>query len=232
MLPPLDRGSVMITSIGHEVPFPELAHPRLVVIGYAGRDEVSVRRHIDELAVIGIAPPLRVPMVYELEPDLLTTSTPIPAPGPRTSGEVEPVLVRAGGGWFLAVGSDHTDRELEATSVRDSKAVCPKPVSRTAIRLEVDPVVGGLDAAWDAIDVTSAIDHVAYQHGSLAGLRLPSDLIAQATSENPSGDLVIFGGTVPLLEGEFRYGTRFSATMSLPGEWILRLEYELAGGEL
>ena len=218
----------MITRIGHEVPFPELAQPALLVIGYAGRDESSVRRHIDELAVIGIAPPPQVPMVYHLDADLVTTATLLPAPGPRTSGEVEPVLVRAGGVWHLAVGSDHTDRELEAVDVRDSKQACPKPVSRTAIRLDVDPVAGGLDAAWDSIDVTSAIDDVAYQHGSLATLRVPSDLIARAIRENPSGDLVIFGGTVPLLEGEFRYGETFSATMSAGREWTLRLEYTLS----
>jgi hypothetical protein len=169
--------------------------------------------------------------VMIMDADLITTATLLPSPGPRTSGEVEPVLVRAGGVWFFAVGSDHTDRELEAISVKDSKAVCPKPVSRTAIRLALDPVGGGLDAAWDGIEITSAIDDVAYRHGSLAALRVPSDLIARATRENPSGDLVIFCGTVPLMEGEFRYGERFSTTMSLPGV-TLRLEYALSGAEL
>lgn len=134
------------------------------------------------------------------------------------------MLVRAAGAWHLAVGSDHTDRELEAVDVRDSKAACPKPLSRTAIRLDRDPATGGLDDAWDAIEVTSEIDGVAYRHGTLSALRVPSDLIAHATRTDPGGDLVVFGGTVPLLGGTFRFGSRFSATLGGEG-WALRLDY-------
>jgi 4-hydroxyphenylacetate 3-monooxygenase len=217
------------TSIGREVPFPELTEPTLLVIGYAGRDEASVRHHIDELAAIGIAPPPQVPMVYHLDAGLLTTAPQMTASGTRTSGEVEPVLVRAGGSWYLAVGSDHTDRELEARDVRDSKAACPKPVSGSALRLDLDPVKGELDAAWDAFEVTSSIDGLAYQRGSLAGLRVPSDLIVHATGEDPGGDLVVFCGTVPLLTGAFVYGAKFSATLTA-GAWTLGLDYTLHGG--
>jgi hypothetical protein len=221
---------VSVASLGREVPFPALSAPALLVIGYAGRNEASVRKHIEELAAIGIPPPPHVPMVYDLAPDLLTIGTHMPAPGPRTSGEVEPVLVRAAGTWHLALGSDHTDRDLEASDVRNSKAACPKPVAPTVILLDVDPVSGGLDAAWDAVDVTSSIDDVAYQCGTLAELRMPSDLISRATQQNPAGDVVIFCGTVPLLEGAFRYGEKFSATMSAGAGWTLRLEYTMQVG--
>ena len=145
-------------SIGREMRFPELHDPALLVIGDAGRTQVAVQHHIEELAAIGIAPPLRVPVVYELAPGLLTYDPVTAVAGPRSSGEVEPVLVRAGADWYLAVGSDHTDRELEAEDIKTSKAVCPKPASATAIQLDVDPVSGGLDEAWDAIEVTTAID--------------------------------------------------------------------------
>jgi 4-hydroxyphenylacetate 3-monooxygenase len=218
-------------SFGRQVPFPELTEPTLLVIGYAGRDEAAVRHHIDELAAIGIAPPPQVPMVYHLAAGLLSTARHLPTPGPRTSGEVEPVLVRSTGVWHLAVGSDHTDRELEAVDVRDSKAACPKPVSGSAIRLDVDPAAGDLDVAWDAIEVASAIDGDSYQRGTLSALRVPSDLIARATAEAPDGDLVIFCGTVPLLDGAFRYGESFAATMSGDG-WALTLEYSLETGEV
>jgi hypothetical protein len=212
-------------SIGREVPFPTLDDPALLVIGYAGRDQASVQHHIDELAAIGIAPPPRVPMVYDLSPDLVTCEPVVMVSGARSSGEVEPVLVRAAGAWYLALGSDHTDRELEADDVKTSKAVCPKPVSRTAIRLDGDLSAGGLDAAWDAIEVTSAIDGVAYQHGTLAALRVPSDLVAHALTAGHTGDLVVFCGTVPLLDGAFRYGATFTATMGTDDEPPLRLEY-------
>jgi hypothetical protein len=216
--------------IGRQVPFPALAEPTLLVIGYAGRDEAAVRHHIDELAAIGIAPPPQVPMVYHLAADLLTTARHLQTPGPRTSGEVEPVLVRAAGVWHLAVGSDHTDRELEAVDVRDSKAACPKPVSGTALRLDVNPATGGLDQAWDAIGVASWIDGDPYQGGTLSALRVPSDLVARATAEVPVGDLVVFCGTVPLLDGSFRYGETFAASMS-GGDWTLTLEYSLSDRE-
>ena len=217
-------------SIGREVPFPALVEPTLLVIGYAGRDEAAVRHHIDELAAIGIAPPPEVPMVYHLAADLLTTAPHLPTSGPRTSGEVEPVLVRAAGVWHLAVGSDHTDRELEAVDVRDSKAACPKPVSGTAIRLDVNPAAGGLDQAWDLIGVASWIDGDPYQGGTLSALRVPSDLVARATADTPGGDLVVFCGTVPLLDGSFRYGETFAASMS-GGDWALTLEYSLSDRE-
>ncbi|HEX4862950.1 MAG TPA: DUF2848 family protein, partial [Acidimicrobiales bacterium] len=135
---------VSVASLGREVPFPDLSAPALLVIGYAGRDEASVHKHIEELAAIGIAPPPHVPMLYDLAAGLLTTATHLRAPGPRTSGEVEPVLVRAAGTWHLALGSDHTDRALEANDVRNSKAVCPKPIAPSVIVLDVDPVRGGL----------------------------------------------------------------------------------------
>lgn len=215
------------SSIGREVPFPEVEDAALLVIGYAGRDQASVQHHIDELAAIGIAPPPHVPMVYDLSPELVTSGSSFTVAGARTSGEVEPVLVRAGGDWYLALGSDHTDRELEAEDIRTSKAVCPKPVSRTAILLDGDPAIGDLDAAWDAIAVTSAIDGVAYQQGTLAALRVPSDLIAHAIASGPAGDLVIFCGTVPLIDGAFRYGALFSATMDVGG-CTIRLDYSVS----
>lgn len=212
------------SSIGREVPFPELLDPALLVIGYAGRDQASVQHHIDELAAIGIAPPPHVPMVYDLSYDLVTSEALVGVPGSSTSGEVEPVLVRASGTWYLALGSDHTDREREADDIETSKAVCPKPLSRTAIRLDADPSTGGLDASWDTIALTSAIDGVPYQRGTLAAIRVPSDLIARATTGDDGGDLVVFCGTVPLLDGAFRYGSTFAATMGAD-EWTLSLEY-------
>ena len=149
-----------VASLGREVPFPAVSAPALLVIGHAGRNEASVREHIAELAAIGIAPPPQVPMVYELDADLLTTTTHLPAPGPRTSGEVEPVLVRAAGTWHLALGSDHTDRELEASDVRNSKAACPKPVallssSSTSTPSEVASTPPGTLSRCPALSTTS-----------------------------------------------------------------------------
>ncbi len=37
---------------------------RLVIAGWAGRDETAVRRHIEELAELGVPPPSRTPLFY------------------------------------------------------------------------------------------------------------------------------------------------------------------------
>jgi len=63
-----------------------LSDPRLIVAGYTGRDRQAVQVHIDELAHIGVTPPPRVPMFYELKADLLTTDASIDVAGDKTSG--------------------------------------------------------------------------------------------------------------------------------------------------
>src|ERR1700709_2634547 len=81
---------------------------RAIVAGYTGRDEKSVRTHIDELAAIGVPAPPEDPTLYPVDAGLITTAADVSVAGDYTSGEVEPVLVRAGGTWYLGVGSDHT----------------------------------------------------------------------------------------------------------------------------
>jgi hypothetical protein len=84
-------------------------------------------------------------------------------------------------------------------------------------------------AGRDEAAVRHHIDGGAYQSGTLAALRVPSDLIARAIAQAPAGDLVIFCGTVPLLAGEFRYGPGFAATMTA-GDETLSLGYTMRTG--
>jgi len=98
-----------------------LDSPRLVVAGYTGRDEATVKAHTQELAAIGIPPPDSVPCFYELDPSLLTTAPVIEVDSKHTSGEVEPVLIRHGGKYYLGIGSDHTDRDLQRVDIEASK---------------------------------------------------------------------------------------------------------------
>lgn len=190
----------------------ELQPEHVTVAGYTGRDEQAVAEHIAELAAIGVPEPDTVPAFYQLDPALLTTAAVVPVDTAATSGEVEPVLIRHDGSYYLAVGSDHTDRALERSGVGESKAACPKPISETAVPLDDD--LSQLE--WDSISALSYVDDVAYQHGKLAGLRTPEDLLTRLaeTVSDHDGDLVVFGGTLPLLTGEFIHGTH----------WLLRLE--------
>jgi Protein of unknown function (DUF2848) len=197
---------------------------RLIVAGYTARDPEAVTEHIAELAAIGVAPPATVPAFYDLDPSLLTTAAMIGVPGPASSGEVEPVIVRHGGRHFLAVGSDHTDRELEKSSIADSKAACPKPLGTTVIELPTD--LAQFD--WDAVHAESEVDGEPYQRGRLSALRTPSDVLARLADVLPDtdGDLVLFGGTLPLLTGQFRYARIWNMRLTLADGTVLTHGYE------
>ncbi|NMI01450.1 DUF2848 family protein [Pseudonocardia acidicola] len=197
---------------------------RLVVAGYTGRDEAAVKAHIDELAHIGVPPPPTVPAFYDLDPALLTTAAVVEVDGAETSGEVEPVLVRHAGRFHLAVGSDHTDRRLEREDIPRSKAACPKPLSRIVVALPEDLS----EIRWDDIAAQSSVDDTPYQRGTLAALRTPADLLPRLTAVlgEIDGDLVVFGGTFPLLTGEFVHGTRWRLEMTLPDGTTLSHTYE------
>ncbi|WP_258053016.1 DUF2848 domain-containing protein [Streptomyces sp. Ru73] len=201
-----------------------LSPDRLIVAGYTARDQASVAHHIAELAAIGVPPPTSVPAFYDLDPRLLTSNAVVEVAGPSTSGEVEPVIIRHGGRHFLAVGSDHTDRELERTDIAASKAACPKPVGGTVV--EIGPEVSALD--WDRLAAQSAVDGRAYQEGSVAALRHPAELLERmnAVLGDVTGDLVLFCGTFPLLTGEFVHGSSWRLSLSLPDGTTLTHAYE------
>lgn len=209
-----------VSTTGQEI---ALEDPRLVVAGYTGRDETAVRAHIDELAEIGVPPPANVPEFYFLEADLLTTADQITVAGGFTSGEVEPVILRHRGDYYLGVGSDHTDRDIERESVVASKAACPKPVGRTVAPLGPDPSTW----QWDAMTLDSRVDQQAYQTGSLTSIRRPEDLIGQLQSrlERPEGDWVMLAGTVPLLDSGFISGTTWQVSLTIPGATPLTHTY-------
>lgn len=191
----------------------------LVVAGYTGRDQAAVQAHIDELAAIGVPPPPEVPMFYSLDPELLTLGD-VNTVGAAT-GEVEPMLLRSGGRWYLGLASDLTDRELERDDIEKAKAACPKPVGNTVVSLPDHVVAGHYDDTWDLIEATSSVDGEPYQRGSLAALRAPGDLLSRLYSARPEvegdEDLVVLAGTLPLLAGGFRRGSTWEAQLSVPG---------------
>jgi hypothetical protein len=205
----------------------ELASPRVIIAGYTGRNAAAVAEHIAELAAVGIAPPESVPAFYEMDHRLLTTARTIEVDGAFTSGEVEPVLVRHRGRYFLGVGSDHTDRDVERIDVAKSKAMCGKPLSRSVMALPAD--LDQLD--WDAVSVESYVDGVLYQSGTLAALRTPTDVLGRLADvkgdTSQESDLVVFGGTLPLLNGTFLAGGSFRCSMTLRPGTALDLEYQI-----
>lgn len=197
---------------------------RLVVAGYTGRDEHAVAEHIAELAAIGVPEPASVPAFYDLDPALLTTESIVAIDGTGTSGEVEPVLIRHENSYYLAVGSDHTDRDIERHDIGASKAACPKPLGGLVMPLGTE--LSSVD--WDGITASSSVDEVPYQRGTLAALRRPDDLLTRlsATLGETDGDLVVFGGTLPLLTGEFVHGSYWKLHLGFADGVTLTHSYE------
>lgn len=186
----------------------------VIVAGYTGRDEAQVRHHIDELAAIGVSPPPQVPMVYQMPTELLTTAATLTVAGDNTSGEVEPTYIRHAGEWYLGVGSDHTDRTLETVDIGESKRACPKPIGT-----QVVPITDWASFDYDACQAASTVDGTTYQRGSLAGLRRPEQLLGTLIDRDDrlaDGDLVIFGGTLPLIDGKFVPGANWTLAITLP----------------
>src|SRR5918997_3616687 len=101
---------------------------RLVIAGWAGRDEAGVRHHIAELAALGVRPPREVPLFYRVAASLLTTDDAVQVAGTGSTGEAEAVLLSLPEGLFVGVGSDHTDRAAEAAGVTWAKQMCAKPI--------------------------------------------------------------------------------------------------------
>src|SRR5471030_2634539 len=110
-------------------PFDIAAINHLVMAGWAGRDPAAVEAHVRELEALGAPRPTHTPVFYRVASSLLTTSDVVQVVGPETSGEVEFVLVPQSDGLWVGLGSDHTDRGVERTSVALSKQLCAKVVA-------------------------------------------------------------------------------------------------------
>jgi 4-hydroxyphenylacetate 3-monooxygenase len=73
------------------------------------------------------------------------------------------------------------------------------------------------------------VDGQPYQRGSLASLRTLTDLLARLTSTvgEVGDDLVMFCGTVPLLNGAFRAGRHWRLQLKLDANTSLTHSYEV-----
>ena len=193
----------------------------LVVIGYAGRDRAAVEAHIDELAELGVPRPASIPLFMVFPPWLLSQEPSVTVAGAASSGEAELVVVVDGDETFVTVGSDHTDRGLEAVDIVASKGVCPKPVATSGWPADA------VDGLWDDLRLRSRIDGGAlYQDGAVAANLDPLELVADIPWAVPRPRcFAAFTGTVPVIGG-IRPSSSFRAELAGPGLTALELEYE------
>src|SRR5713101_7770568 len=180
----------------------------LVIAGWTGRDRAAVEHHIAELAAIGVKRPRVVPCFYRVGANLLTTSGEIEVAGEDSSGEVEFVLVSAPGALYVGVGSDHTDRKVEAYGVTVSKQMCPKPIGRELWSF------AEVEGHWDRLMLRSHATRKGkrrlYQEGAVSGMLAPGDLLERFTGSGGklSPGTAMFCGTLAV-RGEISGGERF-----------------------
>ena len=191
-----------------------LAIDQAVIAGWTGRDPVARDKHIAELEAIGIARPASTPIYYRVAARRLTIADRIEVTGAKSSGEVEFVLIGWQGRIFVGVGSDHTDRKVEAYSVTVSKQMCDKPIAPVLWELEE------VAAHWDRMILRSFawIDgaRVLYQEGTLDGMLPVKELIARGFGGAglPDG-CAMFGGTFAA-RGGIRPADRFEFELEDP----------------
>jgi hypothetical protein len=195
-----------------------VAIDRVVNAGYSGRDRETVQEHIDELLADGVEAPDRVPATYRVPPTAVRVDPgTIEVVGEDTSGEAEFGLVVAGGTTYVVAASDQTDRALEREDVRKSKAIAPNVLSREAWRLPAvrddwDDIVL---RAWNTVDG----ERERYQETTLETILDPGSLLELVRDRYgaPLGGTLILSGTVPVLSGEIRPGSRFEVELVDPG---------------
>ena len=186
----------------------------LIIAGWAGRDSAAVEHHIAELEALGVRRPTQIPCFYRVAASLLNPEATIQVPGKDSSGETEFVLIPCDIGLLVGLGSDHTDRKVEAFDVTVSKQMCDKPIAADAWRLE--DVLGHWDQlvmrTWRSRDGVREL----YQQGPVTSLLAPNTLLAKLndSASLPAGT-AMFCGTQPVI-GELGYGEAFEMELFDP----------------
>jgi Protein of unknown function (DUF2848) len=183
--------------------------------GWAGRDLAAVQAHIEEMRALGVPAPEKVPIVFPVAQAMLTQGDRIEIYSPQSSGEVEYVLIATKERVALTVGSDHTDRKVEATSIELSKQICPNVLARAA--WDYGEVAGHIDDLVLRASVRAQGTWHPYQEAPVGELLAPEYWLGRLKDRLPkAGVLVLFSGTVPTLGGALKYGDGFRMSLEDP----------------
>ncbi|MFX1486544.1 MAG: DUF2848 family protein [Promethearchaeota archaeon] len=203
----------------------------LFCLGFTGRNKALVLKHMEEAREIGIiCQGVSVPLVLPVSPARLTTGSTIHVEHEKTSGEVEYVILVDGSRTYVAVGSDHTDREMEKHDLKESKDAVPKIMSSTVWLYEE------VEDHWDELIMRSWIrsqgNMELYQDGKLELLLKWNDLISiikDHIGEELSGTIV-FAGTIPTIKRQMLFTDTWKLEMfdpvlkrSLKSEYTVRI---------
>ena len=187
---------------------------RMYNLGSATRDAAVAVDHQEEVARAGVRIALHVPAprIYPIDTFALTTGNAVGVHGPRTSGEVEIVLV-VSDRLYVGVGSDHTDRDLERASIVWSKQINPNVLAPTLWDFEE------IADHWDQCVMRSTVDGRPYQDVSVSAFLSPPDILRilrQRVPGLPARDFVVFCSTIVALDKELGFGERWQFEMEDP----------------
>ena len=172
----------------------------LILAGWTGRNAEAIETHISELEELGVSRPTKTPTFYRCSVEQLTMEEEFQVIGADSSGEIEFFILSLEDGYWVGLGSDHTDRIVEAIDVTISKQMCAKPIAKVLWRYE--DVVDH----WDQLILKSTIivgdKEESYQEGPVTTMRDPEDLISLYTNEGQllpgtlmfCGTLAVSGG--------------------------------------
>lgn len=187
---------------------------RMYNLGSATRDAAVAVHHQEEVAREGVRIALHVPAprIYPIDTYALTTEDAIGVQGPRSSGEVEIVLVMADR-LYVGVGSDHTERDLERASIVWAKQANPNILAPTLWDYEE------IAEHWDQCVMRSTVDGRLYQDVSVSAFLAPRDILRilkERVPGLPPRDFVVFCSTIVALDKEFGFGDSWQFEMEDP----------------
>lgn len=187
---------------------------RMYNLGSATRDAAVAVHHQEEVAREGVKIALHVPAprIYPIDTFALTTEEAIGVQGPRSSGEVEIVLV-VSDRLYVGVGSDHTERDLERASIVWAKQANPNVLAPTL--WDFEEIAGH----WDQCVMRSSVDGRRYQDVSVSAFLSPHDILRilrERVPRLPARDFVVFCSTIVALDKEFGFGDLWQFEMEDP----------------
>jgi hypothetical protein len=187
---------------------------RMLNLGSATRDVTAAIAHQDEVAHGGIhiAFDIPAPRIYPIGTHALSTASEVEVHGTESSGEVEIVLVLTDR-LYVGVGSDHTDRALERTSIVWSKQTCANILAPTLWPWDA------VAAEWDRFRLRAWVDGRLYQDVGTDQFLRPDymlRIIAERAPGVPQQDLVVFGGTFVSLDKRLGFGARWDFSLEDP----------------
>ena len=196
--------------------------------GYAGSDSKEVRRHIEELAALGVPAPKTFPTLYPLGSHVISQEHLYQAPHNKTSGEAEWALYigKNENEHLLMAACDHTDRALEAHGVAWSKQSAPDFIGDLAWRYsEVKDLFTNFTLkAW----VKDRQEEKLIQDGTAGLLISPSKWLTKLEKAGLARPgTLLMSGTIPMIKSVNQFSNHWRVELADQKGNISRVSYDI-----